>query len=212
MGRILDYWNLNMETPRSTSEIVQEWRDSEGYLHREDGPAVISSTGRMEWWWHGARHRLDGPAVILPDGTTQYWVYGWDAKQDDVASISPVDEESMKSSYLPRGRNTDISTQELYNSLVNTSILGMVGITPEAFGSLYTSFGWDYDNPLKSAQRYLSVLFSHEFKYDLNGYHIAMLMVRERDMTLSVKKALEYGDMLTEINASRENIDVIRRN
>ena len=43
-------------------------------LHRELGPAVIFSNGTEEWYRHGARHRDDGPAVIWTDGTEEWWL------------------------------------------------------------------------------------------------------------------------------------------
>jgi hypothetical protein len=50
-------------------EICQEpicYRDEEGLLHRDDGPALIDSDVQM-WWQHGVIHREDGPAVEFPD-------------------------------------------------------------------------------------------------------------------------------------------------
>lgn len=35
-----------------------------GQLHREDGPAVITSAGVEMWYLHDRRHRLDGPALV----------------------------------------------------------------------------------------------------------------------------------------------------
>ncbi len=68
-------------------------------IHREDGPAIIYSIGRKEWWlngrrhrvggpaierstrskeWHlnGKRHRVDGPAVEWANGVTEWWLNG----------------------------------------------------------------------------------------------------------------------------------------
>jgi len=52
---------------------TQEWWVN-GKLHREDGPAVIWSTGHQEWWVNGNPHREDGPAVIHANGTQEWWV------------------------------------------------------------------------------------------------------------------------------------------
>ena len=38
-----------------------------GKLHREDGPAIIWSSGRKDWYKDGKYHREDGPAVICSD-------------------------------------------------------------------------------------------------------------------------------------------------
>ena len=45
------------------------YRNSDGQLHREDGPAVEYADGTREWWLNDERHREDGPAVEYPNGT-----------------------------------------------------------------------------------------------------------------------------------------------
>ena len=42
-----------------------------GLKHRLDGPAVDSSSGRKIWFYEGLYHRLDGPAII--DRYRQFW-------------------------------------------------------------------------------------------------------------------------------------------
>lgn len=77
-----------------------------GHLHREDGPAVILSTGSefwyyngqrhrengpaiewhcgsKEWWHHGVNHRNCGPAVIRSDGTKEWWLNGTPYTEQD---------------------------------------------------------------------------------------------------------------------------------
>lgn len=43
----------------------KKW-ETNGKLHRDDGPAVIKSNGYQEWWQNGVLHREDGPAIIDP--------------------------------------------------------------------------------------------------------------------------------------------------
>jgi|ERR1035437_8209107 hypothetical protein len=52
--------------------------DDEEKIHRDFGqPAIITSTGREEYWIHGKCHRGHfEPAVIYPDGSKEYWVHG----------------------------------------------------------------------------------------------------------------------------------------
>ncbi len=67
-----------------------------GQLHRDDGPALITTDGSEYWYLHGSRHRiggpafirnhvvayydngqlhrLDGPAVEYTDGRIEYWI------------------------------------------------------------------------------------------------------------------------------------------
>ncbi len=40
-----------------------EYRNEDGFLHREDGPAVEYLNGDKSWWVNGKRHREDGPAT-----------------------------------------------------------------------------------------------------------------------------------------------------
>jgi len=43
-----------------------------GKLHRTDGPAVTTSTGkRQEWYINGKHHREDGPALIYANGSQE---------------------------------------------------------------------------------------------------------------------------------------------
>ena len=49
--------------------------NSNGKLHRDDGPALINSDGDKEWYYHGKRHRENGPALIHPDGTQRWFLY-----------------------------------------------------------------------------------------------------------------------------------------
>lgn len=50
------------------------WRDDEGRLHREDGPAVEAADGTQEWWVHGLLHRGQGePAIARADGSLEWW-------------------------------------------------------------------------------------------------------------------------------------------
>jgi len=40
-----------------------------GFVHREDGPAVIRKIGENLWYKDGILHREDGPAVEKTNGT-----------------------------------------------------------------------------------------------------------------------------------------------
>ena len=47
-----------------------------GVLHRKDGPAIDYASGKKEWWHQGFRHRTCGPAVIRSDGSNEWWLNG----------------------------------------------------------------------------------------------------------------------------------------
>ena len=60
-----------------------------GCFHREDGPAVIYSTGRKEWMINSKRHREDGPAIICEDGSKEWYINGMRHRTDGPAIIYP---------------------------------------------------------------------------------------------------------------------------
>ena len=55
----------------------QFWYNSDGDFHREDGPAVIYSSGKQEWWVYGILHRINGPAIIYSSGSQHWFVDGY---------------------------------------------------------------------------------------------------------------------------------------
>jgi len=50
------------------------WRNEDGELHREDGPAIEWASGSKEWWVNHKRHREDGPAIEWASGSKEWWV------------------------------------------------------------------------------------------------------------------------------------------
>jgi len=55
---------------------MKEYRNVQGELHREDGPAVEYNDGTKEWWLNGQLHREDGPAIEYYDGIKEWWLNG----------------------------------------------------------------------------------------------------------------------------------------
>ena len=47
-----------------------------GCLHKDKGPAVISSDGYIGYYIKGKLHRENGPARMWPDGREEYWIHG----------------------------------------------------------------------------------------------------------------------------------------
>jgi hypothetical protein len=62
-----------------------EWRDAEGRLDREDGPARIFPNGREEWLRHGKLHRPDGPAIVHANGSEKWYLDGRRHREDGPA-------------------------------------------------------------------------------------------------------------------------------
>ena len=55
---------------------TRRYYNSEGKLHREDGPAVEYPSGTVMWCQNGVLHRTDGPAVEYADGNKEWWING----------------------------------------------------------------------------------------------------------------------------------------
>ena len=47
-----------------------------GYLHREEGPALEGADGIKEWYLNGKRHREGGPAVEYAYGIKEWFLNG----------------------------------------------------------------------------------------------------------------------------------------
>ena len=54
-----------------------------GQCHREDGPAIEWGDGGKEWYQNGLRHRTDGPAVTRPNGACEWWINGTEYNERD---------------------------------------------------------------------------------------------------------------------------------
>ncbi len=66
-----------------------EYKDEDGQLHRDDGPALIMPDGMRVWYYHGERHRDDGPAAIGPDGEQLWYQHNKRHREDGPARTWP---------------------------------------------------------------------------------------------------------------------------
>lgn len=94
-------------------EIATKWRNSQGQLHRTngpamvfhggskcwlqngeyhrpDGPAIESACGKKLWYRHGKLHRPDGPAVIFPDKGSQWFQNGIPCDEHGNPVVAPM--------------------------------------------------------------------------------------------------------------------------
>jgi hypothetical protein len=63
-----------MPNPVIDEDGTKRWRNKDGHLHREDGPAIVYKDGTQFWWLNDKLHREDGPAVIFPDGGEYFYL------------------------------------------------------------------------------------------------------------------------------------------
>ena len=56
--------------------MLKKYKNDNGLLHREDGPAIEYDDGEKEWYFNEERHRLEGPAVEYIDGSKSWYLNG----------------------------------------------------------------------------------------------------------------------------------------
>ena len=62
-----------------------EYRNANGLLHREDGPAIEWDNGDKSWYFNGLLYREDGPVIECADGTTFQFINGQLLRKDGQA-------------------------------------------------------------------------------------------------------------------------------
>lgn len=83
-----EWRNLNGKLHREDGPAV-EWRDGEkmwylnGQLHREDGPAIENTNGYKSWWLNDILHREDGPAIECANGDKEWYLNGQELTEDE---------------------------------------------------------------------------------------------------------------------------------
>ena len=66
---------------------TKRWYNEDGFLHREDGPAIEWGDGDKEWYRNGKHHRENGPAVEYANGDKEWHKNGKLHSEDDPAII-----------------------------------------------------------------------------------------------------------------------------
>ena len=66
------------------------FRNEQGELHRDDGPAVEYSYGSKWWYQNGKLHRVDGPAVESSNGSL-LWYQNDKLHREDGPAIEQLD-------------------------------------------------------------------------------------------------------------------------
>jgi len=74
----------------NTFKLDKSWYNSNGKLHREDGPAVEYSDGTKKWYIDGKLHREDGPA-IEDANETKYWYQNGELHREDGPAVEWTD-------------------------------------------------------------------------------------------------------------------------
>ena len=73
-----------------------KWWYKNGKLHREDGPATECANGTKQWYKNGQLHRNDGPAIEWVDGDKEWYLNGvWISEEEHACATSPTKELSV---------------------------------------------------------------------------------------------------------------------
>ena len=56
--------------------VLRYYKEGTDIVHREDGPAIIDSSGNEFWLINGKLHREDGPAVVFAKGVKWWYKNG----------------------------------------------------------------------------------------------------------------------------------------
>jgi hypothetical protein len=68
---IFDELKYDITITESGSKI---YRNKEGKLHRDEGPAIIYKDSTQMWYQNDMLHREDGPSMICPGGQVNYFL------------------------------------------------------------------------------------------------------------------------------------------
>ena len=77
------------------------------HLHRSDGPAVKSDSGKEMWFRNGSIHRTNGPAVTHEDGRIEWWLDGFKFDFESFSKKMKLSEKEkllLKRTYRKRRR------------------------------------------------------------------------------------------------------------
>jgi hypothetical protein len=96
---------------RTENDEVIEWKNKDGLLHREDGPAREWLDGDKSWWLNGKYHREDGPAIECANGD-KYWYLNDELHREDGPAIEHVN--GSKYWYL----NSEQHTEQEFNDFL----------------------------------------------------------------------------------------------
>lgn len=89
------------ETKNSTPTLTTDsrrnrvWKNSEGFIHREDGPALDYADGYKAWYINGKRHRTDGPAIEYGDGYKAWHLNGEQLTEEEFNNKIKSSESTM---------------------------------------------------------------------------------------------------------------------
>ena len=110
-------FNTKVLTRKVTEDGDIVWRNAQGELHREDGPAVELASGSKIWYRNGKYHRDGGPAAEWYNGETWWCRDGRLHREDGPACI---DAGGKKSWWLNGTQVTEAEIDKLVTAKART--------------------------------------------------------------------------------------------
>ena len=92
--------NASAVTAVTNSRGDVEYRNEQGQLHREDGPAVVFNGGSVAYWRNGKLHREGAPAIVT--GSSEAWYHNGKRHRED----GPA--------YIERDREGEVVLEEFF--------------------------------------------------------------------------------------------------
>ena len=96
---------------------TRRYYNAAGQLHREDGPAIVFSSGSREWYRNGLQHREDGPATVWSDGGKEWYINGQLHREDGPAIVHANGAQE----WWINGTEYN-SAEDFYSTLVKTKV------------------------------------------------------------------------------------------
>jgi len=80
-----EQWKQELNKPKCEIDEYghKRWKNKEGQLHREDGPACEWTTGSKFWYLNGLCHREDGPAAVYANGEKYWYLNGINYSEEE---------------------------------------------------------------------------------------------------------------------------------
>jgi len=105
---LIEFLIFKMKVTKYIYSIHSEYRNENGRLHREDGPAIEYDDGSEEWFLNGKYHRENGPAIIYIGSYKSWCNHGKYHRLDGPA----VDYDNGEKKWFLNGKHISVNSQK----------------------------------------------------------------------------------------------------
>ena len=188
------------------------WKNNNGELHREDGPAYEGADGSKSWYLNDKLHRIDGPAYEGANGAKGWYIDGLNYSEKEfekkMAQLKKVENKSISNKEIPTEKTLNIilnaGKHGLELSLAKEPIKIFNNLAISTIKNILTKQNIDsskLDNPLveKILELISPIIIHIIFENDIikTGYNDKIKRVAELAIEYSVtKNMLNYSDAI----------------